>query len=99
MTKHLSSLGQGIEIHGAMLPGFERVLTPDALAFVALLARRFRDRRDELLQARVVRQQRLDAGEMPGFLPETQHVRDGDCQPQDGHQRAQLGREGVHGGL
>ena len=32
----------------------------------------------ELLKARVARQARIDAGEMPDFLPETKHIREGD---------------------
>ena len=36
-----SRLPSGIEIKGAVRPGYERVLTPEALAFVADLARRF----------------------------------------------------------
>jgi malate synthase len=38
----------------------------------------FEPRRRELLAARVDRQARLDAGELPDFLPETAHVRAGD---------------------
>jgi malate synthase len=54
------------------------VLTPEALAFVADLHRRFDARRRELLQARQARQARFDAGELPDFLPETSHVRAAD---------------------
>ncbi len=54
------------------------VLTPEALAFVADLHRRFNSRRLELLAAREARQLRLDTGEKPDFLPETAHIRAGD---------------------
>src|SRR5579864_1390486 len=54
------------------------ILTPDALAFLAELHRRFNGRRLELLAARQARQARWDAGEAPDFLPETKAVRDGD---------------------
>src|SRR5215831_15592592 len=54
------------------------VLTPDALAFLAELHRRFDARRLELLGRRRARQQRFDAGESPDFLAETKAVRDGD---------------------
>jgi malate synthase len=54
-----------------------RVLTAEALAFVADLERRFGERRRALLAARGERQRRLDAGEMPTFLPETASVRAG----------------------
>jgi malate synthase len=52
------------------------VLTPPALAFVASLHRSFNSRRLELLAARAERQLRFDAGELPGFLPETAAIRD-----------------------
>jgi malate synthase len=58
--------------------GFDAILTPDALAFVAELQRRFDGRRRELLAARTARQARFDAGELPTFLPETAEVRAGD---------------------
>src|SRR5713226_5851701 len=51
------------------------VLTSDALAFVARLQRQFGRRRLELLRARDERQARLDAGESPQFLAETQTIR------------------------
>jgi malate synthase len=66
----------GIEIHGAILPGFERVLTAEALAFVAKLHRTFEPRRRELLAARVERQRQFDAGMLPDFLPQTRHIRE-----------------------
>ncbi|RMG71183.1 MAG: malate synthase A [Chloroflexi bacterium] len=69
---------QSIEITGEMHPGFEQILTPQAQEFIAKLARQFTHRRNELLQKRVERQQRIDAGEMPDFLPETKHIRDDD---------------------
>src|SRR5918998_984669 len=53
----------------------ERVLTPEALGFVAKLHRRFNPRRAELLRAREERQLRIDNGELPAFLAETEHVR------------------------
>jgi malate synthase len=61
-----------------MEPGFDEVLTPDALEFVAELERRFGGRRRELLERRAARRERLRAGELLDFLPETRHVRDED---------------------
>jgi malate synthase len=54
------------------------VLTPDALAFVGRLQRQFGSRRHELLRQRDERQARLDAGEAPQFLADTQSVRKSD---------------------
>jgi malate synthase len=58
--------------------GSDRILTRDALAFVAHLHRRFEERRRERMAARAERQARLDRGETFGFLPETRTVREGD---------------------
>jgi malate synthase len=55
-----------------------RILTDEAIAFVTDLQRRFGPRRRQLLQARAERQQRLDTGELPDFLPETREVRESD---------------------
>ncbi len=68
----------GMEIRAQIKPGYEQILTPEALALVAKLSRAFEPRRRELLAARVERARRLDAGERPDFLPETAHVREGD---------------------
>src|SRR5512143_100296 len=54
------------------------VLTPEALAFLAELHRRFNDRRLELLALREERQTRYDAGASPDFLAETRAIREGD---------------------
>ena len=71
-------LPAGMQINAPIEPGFETVLTPEALAFVADLHRSFEPRRQELLAARVARAARLDAGERPDFLEATAHVRNGD---------------------
>jgi malate synthase len=54
------------------------VLTSDARALLAELERTFGPRRRELLAARGARLERLRAGELPDFLPETADVRAGD---------------------
>jgi malate synthase len=73
-----SRLPSGVEIKGGIKPGYERVLTPEALAFVADLARRFEPTRRALMARREERQAALDAGALPNFLPETKPVREGD---------------------
>jgi malate synthase len=67
-----------ISISGAIKPGFDAILSADALAFIVDLERRFGPERRRLLDARAVRQKELDAGKKPTFLPETASVRDGD---------------------
>ena len=66
----------GTEVRGSKFDGV--VLSDEALAFVADLHRRFDPRRRELLAARAERQLRIDAGEMPDFLPHTGDVRESD---------------------
>jgi len=69
---------EGIEILGPPLPGADAILTPDALRFVAHLVRLFGARRAALLARRREVQERIDAGELPDFLPETRAVREAD---------------------
>jgi len=73
MASNTSQL-PGVEIT-ATTSRQEEILTPDALKFVVDLERKFGPRRRELLAARVARQERLDAGERPDFLPETAEIR------------------------
>ncbi|MBV8170228.1 MAG: malate synthase A, partial [Alphaproteobacteria bacterium] len=68
----------GVEIRGAIKPGFEEILTPEALGFVAELERRFGPERKRLLARRAEIQARLDAGQKPDFLKETAPIRDAD---------------------
>ncbi len=72
---NLSNLKSAINIIGPMHPGFDDVLTNGALTFVADLHRRFNYRRLELLRQRQIRQQQIDQGILPDFLPETRTIR------------------------
>jgi malate synthase len=65
-----------VMIHAPTEPGFEEILTPEALQFISELHRRFGGRRLDLLEKRVARQAAIDAGQMPDFLPETASVRE-----------------------
>jgi malate synthase len=66
----------GVEIRGPTGQGFERVLTPDAAAFVAELQRSFGNRRSSLLADRAERMERLASGELPDFLASTPQIRE-----------------------
>ena len=59
------------------VPDVERVLTPDALAFLAELQGKFGLRLNALMVARSRRQDRIDRGELPDYLPETKDIRQG----------------------
>ena len=54
---------------------FEKILTPDALLFLADLERRFGPQRRILLDNRELQQERYDDGELPTQPKETAHVR------------------------
>src|SRR5438034_3301606 len=83
MQSSVRDLPQGVEIPGAIATGYDEILTPDALSFVAKLHRSFESRRRERLQHRQGRQEAFDRGESLDFLRETKHIREGDwsCAP------------------
>src|SRR5580693_3202153 len=68
----------GVVIRGAMRPGYEMVLTPEAIDFAVELEREFGAERRRLLARRAEIQRRLNTGWKPDFLPETKAIRDGD---------------------
>ncbi len=72
------TLPQGVELKGPIKPGYERVMTPAAIAFVVDLERKFATERKRLLARRGEVQAKLDAGWRPDFLPETKAIRDAD---------------------
>ena len=78
MTTAASSSLKGLEVRGHVSPDFAEILTPEALRFVEGLVRDFGPTRDVLLAARVERQKRLDAGELPDFAPSTANIRQAD---------------------
>jgi len=55
-----------------------QILNPGAREFLTQLARKFEGRRQQLLERRQIRQQEIDAGQLPDFLPETAAIREGD---------------------
>src|SRR5262249_31562074 len=65
----------GVEILGAVTPAYSEILTPEAMRFLANLARGFEPTRQERLAARVKKQAELDAGALPDFPPETAEIR------------------------
>jgi len=80
MKKLPKGAPKGVEIVGPMKPGYEKILTPEALAFVAKLVRKHGPNREKLLAYRRERQAKIDAGKLPGFLPETKKIRAGKWQ-------------------
>lgn len=76
MTTDLLSAGR---IVGAPTANLDRVLTPEALAFLVELQRTWGPERSRLLELRAARAAELDRGALPGFLDETRSVREGVC--------------------
>ena len=66
---------ESVSLTTPVAPELEPFVSPEALAFVADLHRRFNPRRQELLVARGVRQERILGGEELGFLEETAEIR------------------------
>ena len=71
---------KGVVIRGAMRPGYEKVLTPEAIDFAVELEREFGAERRRCLARRTAIQRQLDAGWKPDFLPETEAIRNGEWQ-------------------
>jgi malate synthase len=73
-----ASTGEKVDILGPMAPGYDDILSAEAVSFIAELHRRFEPRRRELMARRADVQTRIDGGEMPDFLAETADIRAGD---------------------
>jgi malate synthase len=66
---------EGLTVLGAIKPGYERVLTTEAMKFIAHLEYRYREDRKLLLRRRFEQQVAINRGEKPDFLPETARIR------------------------
>ena len=75
MTTATPSALRGLDVKAPVSPAFAEILTPEALRFVEALVRDFGPTREVLLDARVERQKRLDAGEFPDFSQSTENIR------------------------
>jgi len=71
-----SGLPEGILITGDIQPGYESILTQDALNFIATLHRQFESQRQALLQKRIERQAKFDLGNLPNYISETKNIRE-----------------------
>jgi malate synthase len=77
-TLHTNHYPAEVTITGALSPQYEEILTPDAIRFLIKLERAFGERRRDLLKQRIKRQEEIDCGKLPDFLPETAHIRKAD---------------------
>jgi malate synthase len=71
----VTTLAEGVEILDVITPAYSQILTPEALKFLAELARRFESTRVERLNARVEVQAVIDGGALPDFPVETADIR------------------------
>ena len=78
VIKFMSTQTTGIEVVGALKAHYDEILTFEALKFIEGLEQKFGARRIELLQYRRMRQEEINSGKLPNFLPETKHIRNGD---------------------
>lgn len=77
----MAAKDRDITLCGASDPTYAEILTPEAINFVAALARRFRPSLEQLLAKRVRVQAAYDSGEQKlDFNPQTQDIRDRDWQ-------------------
>ncbi len=67
-----------VDILGPLTEERREILSAEAVGLVAELAATFGGRVTALLEARAAAQARHDAGELPGFLPETAKIRESD---------------------
>jgi malate synthase len=75
----LESKLQGVSILGNVNNDHRKILTKEAVAFLALLHRSFNGTRKALLERRKTRQAEIDRGQLLDFLPETKHIRENDA--------------------
>ncbi|NDJ87169.1 MAG: malate synthase A [Chloroflexi bacterium] len=69
-----------VEVTETLPPEYAEILSPDAMAFVVGLHHEFNSRREALLAQRATRQEAIEAGQLPDFLPETADIRQQDWQ-------------------
>ncbi len=79
MNNDTTTVGR-LKVSGRLTPEYREILTVEAANFVADLVETFSPRLDELLAARKAFQARIDAGELPDFLPETKQIRESQWQ-------------------
>ncbi|WP_428772318.1 malate synthase A [Vibrio sp.] len=66
-----------LEVTGTLSPEHQAIFPVEAQTFLSLLCANFAGRIDQLLAQREERQARIDQGELPDFLTDTQDIREG----------------------
>lgn len=83
MTGAAYDVPEGVDIRGRYDAEFAKILTKDALQFVAGLQREFRNHIKYAMECRKEAKERYNSGGLPGFDPATKYVREGEwmCAP------------------
>ncbi len=68
---------RGLRVVGQLEPGFDSILSRDALEFLAGIVDQFNDRLQSLLRQRDLVEERIHNGALPSFLKETEEIRRG----------------------
>ncbi|NUW66448.1 malate synthase A [Vibrio coralliilyticus] len=66
-----------LEVTGTLSPEHQAIFPVEAQTFLSLLCAQFASQTDTLLSQREEKQARIDAGELPDFLEDTQDIREG----------------------
>ncbi|NOH64281.1 malate synthase A [Vibrio sp. RE88] len=66
-----------LEVTGTLSPEHQAIFPVEAQTFLSLLCAQFASQTDTLLAQREEKQARIDAGELPDFLEDTQDIREG----------------------
>lgn len=67
---------QGVQVRARVPSNAKHIISPESLAFIAVLHRTFNKTRLRLLQNRQVEQARRDAGILPNFHEDTKYIRE-----------------------
>lgn len=79
LSQNVDEILKDVNISGPLNAQTRKILSKEAVVFLALLHRSFNSTRKNLLARRQIRQAELDKGNLPDFLPETKHVRENDA--------------------
>ena len=71
-------MAKGVQVVAPGTDHAEDILSEEALTFLGVLARSFENPRQELMDARDVRQIEIDNGDRPNFLESNRNIREGD---------------------
>lgn len=74
----MSKIRNNLEVVGPVNAAYAEILNDGALAFIADLCAEFAPRVAELMDLRVTRQQEIDGGTLPDFLPDSRGIQESD---------------------